>query len=316
MNYNNKKKYQAQILVIVLLVLSILGIFIVGIAANTRRDTQEQQRSEQYEQYYSLTEKRLLQIVQSVEATSSLSTLTSTFSGSCVSAVGSNKVTCEFNDKPETDSLEEAKIKLFVEDTNEVVNFPLSKDETFEIGLKSGTSNYTGRIDIGWNSTNVAWVLSIDYKDGATGQNKVIKDVYDKNNIYSPGVIQQHYVSFSANPLDKSGKPVPTTTNMSFLVSQISGLTAGSKINAIRIKPIIKGSETQVEINVRGGTGFPNQVRKVTGEGFSSITTSSGQDNPTGDDSPTAILEVQLPLHNPPASIFDYVLRSEEAITK
>lgn len=181
---------------------------------------------------------------------------------------------------------------------------------------KTMRESHTGIKFEGQILVNVSWTTAPDYFDGVTGKYKVMKDVYEAASNYTQGVIQDYPFKFLANPTDQNGKSLPTTNNASFTISAITGPTAKSIFRYLRIKPIMKGDETQTELSVRGGTGFLNQVKKLTGEGFSSITTRSGTSNDTGSDSPTVILETKLPLTASPSSALDYVLRSQTEVKK
>ncbi|MFQ5492623.1 MAG: hypothetical protein ACE5DX_00470 [Candidatus Dojkabacteria bacterium] len=310
MNNNKHKKEQlkGQILVIVLLVLSILGIFVVAVATNTRRDVIERIQNEQYEQYYSLTEKRMLQVVQQVQISSSIDGLEDVF-GECEPGSGIlNEYICEFADKPEDDSLDTALVRVTIQDDNNIEKLPVEKDQTFKISLDDGSARgYLGLVEMQWTGADVAWVITLDYRNPNTGEYKVIKDVYDKSGVYYQPVTTH---AFTFNDLVQGSQTLPPSNNTGFRIDSVTGLPAGFEALSLRLKPIIESGELLTELSINGGTGFPPQVREIIGEGI------SNEESLTGDESPAAILEIQLPLHAAPAEILDYVLRSETTVTK
>ncbi|KXK26581.1 MAG: hypothetical protein TR69_WS6001000587 [candidate division WS6 bacterium OLB20] len=305
------KRYPGQILVIVLLVLSILGIFVVSIATSTQRDVEERVRNEKYEQYYSLTERRLLQLIQETNLDSTLTGLENDLTN-CTRVGNTGRYNCTYTDVSETDSLDQVSIDVTLEDTNEVRQLQLQKDQTFMMNLQNGGSGYRGVIQMQWTGPQVAWVVSMDYRDLNDGRYKVIKGVYDGNptgsRVYEQAIPNNN--TFTFEPLVLSGVTQPAANAMQFNISSVDLTGSNWRPLYLRVKPIIASGELLTELTVTGGTGFPNQVRTYLGEGI------SAEESNTGDDSPTAILEVQLPLHPAPAEFFDYVLRSENDVVK
>lgn len=311
---NPKQKSRGQILVIVLLVLSIMAIFIMSVAVSTRRDVLERARNEQYEQYYSLTEKQILTIIEEVKLETQQVQLDNilddlTKCPNHVYIASQLKHTCEFTGiVPEKGSLDLLNIDLTIVDTQTVTKYPLERDRTFVLNLDNQTATgYRGPITMNWTGANIAWIVSLDIRDNTTGEYKTIKGVYDPSNIYQPGITSP-YITFSGSTNTMSFNTSITPSAGTYPNNFPVNLPANYKMLAARFKPLMRNLEL-TEISISQGPSIP-QVRNIKAEGYSSTAL------PGSTDSPTAVLEVNLPLYPAPPEIFDYVLRSETDVIK
>lgn len=310
------KNKSGQILVVVLLALTIISIFVVVVATNARRDVVERVQNEQYEQALSLSEDKLLRILNDdfdpVEE-------------GCQEIINGSEVTgytCIVSPEEGTDSSEQVQIDIDINEEIEINNLSVKKDAILKIGLKEDITNttagsYKDYLDFSWTG-NVAWIFSLDYRNRSTGEFGVIKDVYDGNSTFFNN--PDHCFNFAqfggngtSNAIRINLNSVGNTANGSDnCLSPISSYD----FLALRMRPLMQGSGTPTtDLTLEGyrqtsltDAALPPQVRVITAESYS-LTTGT-------EVAPRAILEVQEPLFKSPVEILDYVLRSEQPVTK
>jgi len=302
-----QKNISGQVLVIVLLVLSIVGIFVVAIASNAQRDIQQTIRDEKYEQYYSLAEQVILEAI----TTDDLLTYQFNGDGSCLDQ-GSGGFNCTVTKSSETDSSDNVQIELNVlPESNNIEKLPLKKDQTLTLSL----TNFKEDIILSWTGEQVALNLSLDYLDNTSGEYKTVKGIYDGNqsNPVFEGTIDANYNIFNFQEVIEEETSLPLTNNISFTIqsAEDKGKITSMDWNPIslRIKPVITNEESYTEVSIKSqNSSFPSQVSKYTATAYSISN--------IGPETPTVVLETQIPIHNSPAEFFDYALRSQTEVEK
>jgi len=322
---NKSKKFQGQIMVIVLLFLAVLTIIAVGVTLNTSRDTKEQVADKQYQQYYSVGERIIVDLINYIgkeslaiiaEKNSDINSLNYNCAG-----IIDNSINCSIDTIPntffnESGTLEELKSAIKIEDLTEIdaeTTGTLTAKKDQDLLFDFNETGIWDNFSFSWNdgSTrpvvyNTAWNISYDYYDSANNIYKTDKLVWDNSggNIYSkasgPGIISSPLGCFAIEFQHPSGSdPKISITNNE---------CAGALF--LRIKPVMKTSE-QVEITslkISGGSDGVVLARRI-------ITTTTSSNSGTTD-SPSAVLETIYFLGKTPLSLFDYVLRTEDSVIK
>ncbi len=280
---NITKQTKGQILVILVIVLLLLSIIVMTIIAVVTRNTRQVVSSKQYSQSYAKSEEKLLEILSEYsDINLSLDTL---LSKGCV---GSNfAYTCTFD---EEDSI----TTLFVEDTYEVNDFELEKDESLKLILNG---SYRGNLDIKWTG-NSAIEMTLEYKN-ANNEFKSIKDIYDNHSVLSQSGLSNndHLMNFTVVN--------PNENYISLNLNSISGISADDILLFFKIK-ILSKQNTSSLITVEANSSFPRQIRR-----FEVATKFK-----TNTDSAMPVLISQVPLAGRQPELFDYVLLTPNQIVK
>lgn len=281
-----KKKFEAQVLVVVIMVLLLLSMIVIGIVAVVTRDVEQSVGSREYEASYNKSEEKMNTILDKyADVSVDLSGLVSDPNLSCSGAADLG-FKCTFSE-------EDLMTQVSVDDTNEVVDFDLGKDETFKVRLDN---SYRDNITFTWTG-QVALEFTLEFKRGS--EYSSFKDVYDKDGIFTTsGTSSSHHVfQFIAN--DPTRNEVVLNVGDALQVSDIPLY--------LKVKALMKdGIATQLSIKGENSS-FPDQIREVEGVSYY-------QDNTASSSAP--VLITQIPLAGFEPEILNYVLRTENNIVK
>ncbi len=318
------KKIRGQIMVIVLLILSVLSIIALTITLATVRDTQEQVQNKQYQQYYSMGERMILDIQRTLGNGALFSeniNITSDATGNSIpgtcSVPSANKQSCDFTEVASSEitsdsSLEKFDVHVELEDSASITAQPIGQDQDLLLELPedlSNTNTFTTVLE--WNETNVDWNISYDFIN--TSANFETRKL-----VYTNGsdAATSHYTEVANNPADDScftinGEILPAAALKNKLTIEVK--TGASKCAEsvtplyFRLKPV--GASPVVNVTRNGSTIPLQRIIKV-------VTTSNSSDNTSNTENPTSVLETKYLLTKNPLALFDYVLRTEQGITK
>lgn len=263
-----------QILIVLMLALAIISILLVLISRNVRRDTLDQLQSEQYEEYYSAVEQELLKII-SGESACDIETL-----------VGCDSLALDLRSGV-TNSLAIQK--------DDIINFSnmvVGRDKSITVPL----GGYNGDLKFSWQGS-VAWVVNIDYLN-SSGEYKTSQSIYDNFNIFPNNPI--HCVT---NFFTSIG-----TNSFSFNIDDcLSSLSSPYTALSVRMKPIMRGSDSTELSLLEPTSGLPPQAR---------IIRATADINDDLGSSPSIQLELQVPTTSPSLEILDYALRTNKIVYK
>lgn len=278
---------KGQILLTTLLVLSILSILTVSIASIATRDIFQVGNTDKYEQTYNSIDTRLRNLIALYNASAIDYAGTFCSDGTKSQTVVSGRIeyTCTKNDT----SFSEFAVKddVVITDYTEVNNYPVKKDESLEIIL----NGYNGIIESSWDIP-AAIEYTLVFRNNAN-EVTVLKDIYQN----STSVFQSAPGSVITFVPDASTPGLKNT----FTISSTS-LFQGTTISLI-LTPRINTSDS-VNITVKGGVGFPAQMREFRAIGVSTSATSA----------PVVKLSVFLPLSGQIGNFLDYALISPNNI--
>lgn len=294
-----KQKLNGQILVVLLLALSILSIFVVVVATNARKDVVETFQNQQYEQSLSTAENKLLQVVTGeIE----LDPLEPGWDGNACDSIGTT-ITCEYTDPAEDESDDKITTKITISEESNFTNLPVEKDSSIKLLL----NNYRGKLKIDW-SIDAAWMISIDYQVGT--EYRVEKDVYDNTGLFNAPIKTCFGVGPNQGIVVNGGNSITLDLATAFVgTSAPNCIPSGATLVSLRLKPLMDisgGTITNLSVTALDNN-FPAQVQKVIAESKSSV---------SGNNIPTAIVELLDPLYESPIELFDYVLRTENEVKK
>lgn len=297
------KTQKGQILIITLLVLTVIAIVTVSLVSLVNRDVQQVASTEQYEDAYNTSETQLKAVLDvygkpGVELDTIVTTFSSTSDLNCAST-GQDIYDCSVSSNEFSDV--ELRTEITVEDTNEVRDFPIYKDRTFDMGL----SGFLGTLDFYWDK-NAAIEFEVIYLDGS-GAIQSVRDVYDAGSprIYNSLASDIPY----ADPNDVSGihpfnfRDIATrddATSVSINVSEILTLQ-GTPISGtpltMKVTPRMASRFDSILLNVRGSNGvLPDQIREFTSRSYNV----GG-----GTSTPVANIQTKVPLAAQPDSVLD-----------
>jgi type II secretory pathway pseudopilin PulG len=304
------QRKKGQILVITLLVLTIIAIVTVSLVGLVSRDVKQVASSEQYEEAYNTSETQLKRILNEYGKPGvTLDSIITKFSGSgndlnCVSTALQSYKCSVFSNEFSNASLQ---TEITVKDTNQVNNFEIYKDRSFDLNL----SGYIGRLNFSWDK-NAAIEFTLIYRD-SLGAIQSVKDVYDAGSprIFTSLAADSPY----ADPNTVDGihpfnfqdiVSQPDASSVSFSISEIltlTGSTVQSSIGAtgstlsLKITPRMTSKFDSLlfsAIPMEGG--LTNQVREFNAKSYN-VT--------AGSSTPVANLETKIPLNPQPDSILD-----------
>lgn len=324
----NSKKFNGQIMVIVLLFLAVLTIIAVGVTLNTSRDTKEQVADKQYQQYYSVGERVIVDLINFI-GKDSLTSLTNGPGGSIeINSLNyncnevSSAVNCTISQIPstyfnESGTAETLTSVIKIEDISEIdepttgaLMIKKDQDLLFDFAETGGWNTF----DFSWADDSgseapfqTAWNLSYDYYDANSNTYKTEKLVWDQSsgNIYSES--PDNNQSFPNECFQIDNFEIDESSNPSIQITYNESVCPNPLF--LRLKPIMKNSEGVkiTKLTFDGTSGAPI-ARKII-----STTTTKDSGNT---DSPSAVLETIYFLGKTPLSLFDYVLRTEDSIVK
>jgi len=279
------KKYRGQILVVVVLVLLLLSIMVISIVAVVTRDVEQSLSMHEYEISYNTTEEKMLRILD-------------TYGDVDVPLIGLLEMEgCSLAGQQYICSYQEDNLEteVTVEDTNEVENFELGKDETFKVIL----NNYRGKLKINW-SANMALVMSLEYTD-VSSEYKVLKDVHDEAGVFtmSGSGPQDHPLAFTV----PAGEPQTIEIDL----NTVPGIALSDSLTYLKVKAAMKGDNISTLLSINGDASLPSQVRKVEGYTYYSS---------LGAPSSAPIVITQVPLAGKSPEILNYVFYSDNVVTK
>lgn len=277
-----KKKMQAQILVIVVIVIFVLSIIVIGMISVVTRDVEQSLSSSQYELSLHYSEEKLLSLVEDYSDRSiPLSKIESI--QEC-DQQSDSKYSCVYSN-------EEITTMVNVQEKNSVENYELGKDQSINIIL----NNYRGKVEVSWTG-KFALDFILQYQDG-NYEYKNIRDVADPQDLIFTGIINR--------PL---GVTVPTQgVNYAVIdLGGINGIAANDYLLSLKVKALSK-DESVTLLSLNGTDSFPMQIRE-----FEAISYFGSGD--ANNSVPT--MTSQIPLGGEEIGILDYVLRSNEVVTK
>ncbi len=305
MERQNKKTKKGQILLITLLVLTILGIITVSLVTLANRDIGQVSSTDKYEQAYNTAENELFPILNKYSQYGlPLTTLPTDFT-SCNTLGLPNQYECQFVSSNFSNI--SFNTTVTVKEMQDVIDFQLYKDRTFDIDLNSV---FKGELSFTWDKA-AAIDFALTYKDVSTNTLKVIRDVYD---LSSPVVIS----SLSGD--DPYNDPlnihpfvfaIADITNLAkstkFTISQINGLPASAQPISLRVTPRMTEQLGAINLTITATdkTQFPNQLREFVSTSYIAIDKNT----------PVASLKTQIPLYPQVDNAFDYALIAEGALS-
>ncbi len=291
-------KQKGQIMIVTLLVLTILVIIVTSVVLVVQKDVTQRTNTELYEKYLDNAENKTLNSINTFGSTK-VSTLTqvatqgqtncSQFSGvSCSCQLSGVDVLCTY-----TDTTNKSIVKLQISDKKDITDFPLLKDQFFQMRL----SGYKDTMTVSWTG-NTSMSFSINYRvGGINGEYRSIHDVYDSAKLLELGSNPTHSITFT---------PLTTKQGVQFNLASVVGIGAGDYIVGIDFRPLIskQGDETLLSVTTSNAFVLP-QVRVYQATGYASDVDSSFGESPA----PTTT--TQIPLYPSLPSIFDYVLLTQ-----
>lgn len=322
------KKQPAQIMVIVLLLLSILSIIALTATMTTVRDTQEQVQNKKYQQYYSLGEKMIFEYQRALgtEVLPNPATLVSitgeiTSKTACSSIPGGIACTISGIESTEatTDSKETYDVYTEVVDTDYIKGYKLDKDQDLMLDILDDNANTTYLL---WNETDTkkpSWNISYDYLD--TNSNDYITKkaffgpLFNITTPNSDGCLTVAPVPDQLPTLMTQIEAATGTYTKALKIELTTGGTCNNNITALdfRIKGLLASTnDTQIDIALVKADNTSMLQRTIT-----TVTTTSteGEAN-QNPENPATVLSSNYLLTTTPLSLFDYVLRTEQGITK
>ncbi len=304
------QRYPAQILLITILVLMIVSIVVVGVVGLANRDIQQSVSEQQYQQILNTGESQVLTFVEN-------------YSFKPISDIITEEPVCNVLSSTELEcplGLDENDVEsvMRIEETAELDDFELIKDQSVEVDLLSDPSTgkgFRGKINFDFTSRNaVALEFTMIYLD-QLNQAQVVSDIFDITGGSILNVSQGNPLSGSTNhPFNFAAEPDGT---YSFIINNIDGLTATDLPRVLRITARMTPAQELTLLDVRGtlsGTGlnnntggiFPTQVRVYT-----ALSYFGGQDTNI-----SATVAAQVPL-TPQTPAFLYTgLMTNDTISK
>ncbi len=312
-NKNNKKqeKLNGQIMLITLLVLMILGIIVVSIVVLTRRDTLEVVNTEKYEQALNVSESNILNIIRKYgDYTTSLSTLPNDFNsaatGTCSQgnvSTNSNQYRCTFTNI----DLTEANLftEMTISDTRDVDGYTINKDQSLVLNL----NGYNQGLNFSWTGSEVALDFSLIYRNlGPAGEYRVIKDVFDMDQVYTSLASDNPYDNLNPiHPFNFTVNNVSDTDNtVSFNISTFDGWNASHTTVSLRITVRTRETYGSIDLDVLSTNpgNFPYQIRQFESVSF----------DPSDTASPVARVITQIPLFPQVDSVFDHSFITNDSV--
>ena len=292
-----KKKFPAQIMIIVLVFMSILSIIALSATLTSVRDTEEKVQNTQYQQYYSVGEQMLLSMQQEIGRapipTGAIEISGNTdvdLDGVCT-LDASGITTCTFdNISPSqfnnTGTAEELKTDITIIDSNTFDDFTLYKDKDLLIDLEGHSEGQNISITLSWSkSSPVAWNFTIDTLDGDNYSSE--KAVYNNINTIGWGVgpYTEEHLNYTGTCFSFI---TPTEVPTDKLSTTITILSDCSSRMFFRLRPLLGGSDVNVDIDLEI-TGNTLPLMRT----LKSITTTSSSGGSGQTDNPTAVLETR-----------------------
>jgi hypothetical protein len=314
---NKTKRITGQIMVIVLLLLSVLSIIALTITLATIRDSQEQVQNKKYQEYYSLGERMILDVQKAIGNSTiatgaplqfnSDATGTLLKSENCVNGGAVALVYCDFKQVPTSEATTSGGLATYdvhveIADSTTITGQTVGQDQ--DILLDLGAGNNT--VDLSWPQNNIDWNISFDYLDAAN--NFVTRKlVYTAG---SPTVVGPYADVVNAAGDDNCFKIYQNPAgNINSLRIETTVATCTPALVTplyLRFKPV--GGIASVNLSRVAQTApLQRTIRTVT------TSSNSVNDNVQN---PTSVLETKYLLTKSPLSLFDYVLRTEQGITK
>lgn len=299
---NTTGRNKAQVLVSVLLVLMIASIAVASITSTVSTSLRQSVSNLEYERAYNAAERRLLQYIDSLsDPGKDLDELRNELNlggGDCSVSTppgGDQELVCTFSDDVASGGLpafeeEPRRTIIRVRNSNSVANYPLNKDEYFDIVFNEETAGvFRGTVSVTYPTTDsssggTALDVSLIYEANRGGVTEIeeIRHVIDDNrnpDIFpgriqetGPGVDSPTGGDIFESSLELNVGPTPgsagtTTAVMDFeRMDRINGALRGTDaiINQLRITPISRSDVTDVSIEISDAGGdIPDQVRRI-----------------------------------------------------
>jgi hypothetical protein len=340
----NKYK-KAQILVIVLIVMMVLAITVVSVTNNLLRDIQQSKYNTEYESLYAAAEKHVLNLAQSIPLGSDAFIDTARVQailqdagfiiedGDCRTPDDPLEgwIICKVKD-PSNPELENANIIVKIEESTNIENVELSKDEIIVFKMSSVDNEYVGNtftISLtgeGISDPSLAYAveMAFDFRytiDGVT-QYLTIREVfqpstklfesYDATLLYPEQIINQSNGTFEYDSL--KNKAVESMIRENYIENTDPSASITIDPLALRFKLLINTPADQDSYNapsvfisvLASGDHTIIQTRKFQATAYNTLE----------DDilfGPQALVEANVPMYKIPA-ILDYILRSTQDI--
>lgn len=278
------KNLKAQILVLTLLSLFIISIIAVAIFNIASRDVRQTVQNREYARLQNIAENRVLELAaRYANGSNSLSQVVTQLP---CTQTGTTQYTCDNNSVVSS--------RIILEDTNQITNYPLGKDEYFEIDL----ANYRGSFYFSFTG-NAALEFGLITQNASSQLYRYYGSLFDLNNVFT----------------NNGGNPFSDPSNNHFLnfVNNVSfysfNLNAVVPVNENPVKLRITArmpSQGSISLNLSADSGSPNFARRIASSTF----------DPNSATGVVATVSTVIPIAPQALSIFDYALLTSGQVSK
>lgn len=286
---NNQKStslhLKAQILVLTLLSMFIISIIAVAIFNIASRDVRQTVQNREYARLQNIAENRVLELAaRYANGNNPINLVTTQLP---CTQTGTTQYTCDNNNAA-------ASSRIILEDTNAIVDFPLGKDEYFEIDL----ANYRGSFHFNYTGT-AALEFGLITQNTSTQVYRYYGNIFDINNVMTNN---------GGNPFsDPSNNHFLTFVNNISFYSFSLGFVTPLNENTVKLRVTARmPNQGNISLDLRADTGSPNFARKITSSTY----------DPNTATGVVATVSSVIPLAPQALSVFDYALLTNGAVSK